>query len=353
MNRRNLIIAALIGVVFVFAGYNLYSYFQTQAEIAAEEERLEEERRIERERQRAEEEAARQAEQERLASERAAQEERERQEAAAREAEAERLRLEAEARVRLEQEAREAERLERERAQREERIARARAVTEIEGLGDDAIAAIRGLSPRYIRDNPGEFLDVFPGLGQGERVMGVDSRILLQGGSTTLMVFAAVSQNTDVLQALMDIGVDINAANELGFTALMFAAAYNHPEIVAFLVSSGADSSAQAYDRDLNALHVASLLHPDPAMVEVLVEAGLPLEEPVTTGETPLVLAVTNNPNLEVAERLVELGADTSASGEGGQLVGALLQARVARGAPVFRRIDEETTQRILEALEP
>lgn len=86
-------------------------------------------------------------------------------------------------------------------------------------------------------------------------------------------------------------------------------------------------------------------------MVEALIEAGLPLEDPVTTGETPLVLAVTNNPNLEVAERLVELGADTSVSGEGGQLVGALSAARIARGAPPLRRIDEETTQRILESL--
>ncbi len=351
MNRRNLIIAALIGVVFLFAGYNLYSYFQTQAEIAAQEERLEEERRLERERQRAEEEVARQAQQERLASERAAEEERQRQEVAAREAEAERLRVEAEARARLEREAREAERLEQERLEREERIARARAVTEIEGLGDEVIAAVRGLSPRYIRDNPGEFQGNFPGLGQGERVMGATGRVLLQGGTTTLMVFAAVSQNTDALQALMDIGVDINATNELGFTALMFAAAYNRPEIVTFLLSSGADTSARAYDRDLNALHVASLLHPDPAMVGLLVEAGLSLEEAVTTGETPLVLAVEYNPNLEVAERLVQLGADISVSGEGGQLVGTLAAARIARGAPPLRRIDEETTQRILESL--
>jgi hypothetical protein len=172
-----------------------------------------------------------------------------------------------------------------------------------------------------------------------------------QGGTTTLMVFAAVSENTDALQALMDIGADINATNELGFTALMFAAAYNRPEIGTFLLSSGADISARAYDRDLNALHVASLLHPDPAMVGLLVEAGLPLEEPITTGETPLVLAVMNNPNLEVAERMVELGADTSVSGEGGQLVGALAQSRVTQGAPVFRRIDDDTTARIISLL--
>lgn len=351
MNNRTYLFAGVIAVVFVFAGYNLYSYFQEQAVVAAEQESITEERRIEREQERAAAAAARQEEAARLEEERLAQQERERQEAAEREAERERIRLETEARAQLEREAREAERLEREGVERKGRIARARAVTEIEGLGDDAIAAIRGLSPRYIRDNPGEFLDVFPSLAQGERVMGVDNRILLQGESTTLMVFAAVSENTDALQALMDIGVDINAANELGFTALMFAAAYNRPEIVAFLLANGADISARAYDRDLNALHVASLLHPDPAMVEVLIEAGLPLEEPVTTGETPLVLAVTNNPNLEVAERLVELGADTSVSGEDGQLVGALAEARVAQGAPVFRRIDAETTQRILEAL--
>lgn len=346
MNNRTYLFAGVIAVVFVFAGYNLYSYFQEQAVVAAEQERQAEERRIEREQERAAAAASRQEEAARLEEERLAQQERERQEAAEREAERERIRLETEARAQLEREAREAERQEQARLAREERIARARAVTEIEGLRDDAITAIRGLSPRYIRDKPGEFLDVFPGLAQGERVMGVDNRILLQGGSTTLMVFAAVSQNTDALQALLDIGVDINAANERGFTALMFAAAYNRPEIAAFLLSSGSDISTRAYDRDLNALHVASLLNPQPDVLDVLLSAGLPLEDRVTTGETALLLAVSENPNLEVAERLAALGADTTVSNENGQSLQAIAEARRMDTAKPIRWIDDESYER-------
>lgn len=352
MNNRTYLFAGVIAVVFVFAGYNLYSYFQEQAVVAAEQERITEERRIEREQERAAAAAARQEEAARLEEERLAQQERERQEAAEREAERERVRLETEARAQLEREAREAERQEQARLAREERTARARAVTDIEGLGDDAIAAIRGLSPRYIRDNPGEFLDVFPGLGQGERVMGVDNRILLQGGSTTLMVFAAVSQNTDALQALMDIGVDINAANDMGFTPLMFAAAYSTPQALAFLLENGADPLAQAYVRDLNALHVASLLNPQPDVLDVLLSAGLPLEDRVTTGETALLLAVSENPNLEVAERLAALGADTSVSNENGQSLQAIAQARRMDTAKPIRWIDDESYERALSSFD-
>ena len=57
MTNRKWIFVAVIGVVFLFAGYILYSYFQEQAAIAAQEDRQAEERRIERDRVAAEREA--------------------------------------------------------------------------------------------------------------------------------------------------------------------------------------------------------------------------------------------------------------------------------------------------------
>jgi hypothetical protein len=54
MDNRKWIFAGLIGLVFVFAGYNLYSYFSQQQAIQIEEDRLAQERRAECERDRAE-----------------------------------------------------------------------------------------------------------------------------------------------------------------------------------------------------------------------------------------------------------------------------------------------------------
>ena len=289
MNNRTYLFAGVIAVVFAFAGYNLYSYFQEQAVVAAEQERIAEERRIERDQERAAAAVARQEEAARLEEERLARQERERLEAAEREAERERARLEAEASAQLEREAREAERQEQARIAREERTARARAVTDIEDLGEEVLRAIRGLSPRYITDNPEEFQGAYPGASPEGRLMGVNRRILIQPGTTNFMIFAATASNTSVLQALVDIGVDLNAANDMGFTPLMFAAAYNTPEALAFLLENGADPLAQAYVRDLNALHVASLLNPQPDVIDVLLNAGLALEDTVSTGETALL----------------------------------------------------------------
>ena len=193
MNKKALF-GAIIGVVFLFAGYNLYSYFQEQASIAAEEERLAEERQIERERLAAEREAARQAEAaqreaERVAAETAAEE--------AREAE----RRAEEARIAEEQ----AERAERERVFQEEqlreRIARAREIRNVEGLRVDVLEGLRALSARYITDHPDEFRNQrFSAANMGVR----DTNLIkvFFDNSTPLMLYAAISADIGVLQGL-------------------------------------------------------------------------------------------------------------------------------------------------------
>jgi hypothetical protein len=343
MSNRKWIYAGLIGLVFVFAGYNLYSYFTEQAAIEAEEERLAEERRLQREAERqaaveAEEaeRAAREAEAEarRLEEERLAEERR-----LAREAEEEAARIEAE-RLRAEQEA----------ALLAERIARARTLRRIEEVPQELIDQIAGLSSRYITDNPGEFL---PQRFDG-RTFGPNTRFerLIQADTNALMLFAAISPNTAQLGALMEIGLDVNSANEAGYTPLMFAAAYNTPEAVRFLIDQGADLEAWAYVQDLTPLHVADLMNPNPDVIDVLVEAGADLEAVTENPMTPLLLACSDNQNLEVAERLAGLGADTTAYSPDGLTAHGICSARVRGEGDDYIRISEEIDARILAALE-
>ena len=344
MKNPKLIFAIVLGVVFCFAGYNLWSYFKEQQAIQIEEDRLAEERRVQREqerqariaaveeerRQREAEAEARRLEEERLAEERRL----------AREAEEEARRQEAE-RLRAEQEA----------ARLAERIARARTLERIEEVPQELIDQIAGLSSRYITDNPDEFLsqrfdgNTFMPRSRFER--------LIQGDTDALMLFSAISGSTKHLEALIGIGMDINRGNEAGYTPLMFAAAYNTREVVSFLVGQGADISAKAYVQDLTPLHVAALFNPNPDVINALVDAGADLEAVTENPMTPLLLACSDNQNLEVAERLAELGADTSAYSPDGLTAKGLCEQRVRGEGDRYIKITDEVNERILSRLTP
>ena len=342
MKSRKTIFAGLLAIVFVFAGYNVYSYFQTQKAIQAEEDRQAEETRQKRiaeaERKEAErlariEAEKREAEEQRLARE-AAEEERQRQ------AEAERLAREAEA---------EAQRQAKEAARIQERTLKARSLKHIEGLPDETISKLRQLSAAYIRSNPDEFRSRSFSAEQ----MGASRQFvkLMGQGTTPLMLYAAISDDLDVLQALLDVGNDLNAQNQQGYTALMFAAAYSSPEVIDFLIGQGADTSITAHVLSLNALHIGSLFNPHPASIRSLVQAGLPLEGKSENDYTALLLAASDNPNLEVAEELAKLGADTSFTDPEGRTAHRLVQLRIDGEGDRYVKISDAVDERVLEAL--
>jgi actin-related protein len=351
MNKRNLIIASVIGVVFLFAGYNLYSYFQSQAEIAIQEEQLAAERQIERERQQAQRDAEREAEEARQAEETRQAGERRDAERAAEQQRQEQARLDAEAQREANQLAAQQDRTDRDAERLAQRIARARTVERIEDFDEAALIRLRSMSPRYLLDNPEAATEVIS-IPANARVLSTGRRFL-RDQSTSFMLLAAATQNTNMLQAALDVGADINAANVEGYTALMFAAAYNSADIVTFLIENGADISAQAYILDLNALHIASLFNPHPDVVQALIEGGFDIESETSTGDSPLIVAALDTPNLEVVQRLVELGANTSAySSEAGQTPHGIVAGRLAQRDQRIRKISDEYEAEVLGMLE-
>jgi ankyrin repeat protein len=70
--------------------------------------------------------------------------------------------------------------------------------------------------------------------------------------------------------SLIERGADANAANAGGVTALMIAAAGNHPAIAELLLKSGADVNARSED-GRTALSIARANDND-AVVKILVE---------------------------------------------------------------------------------
>jgi hypothetical protein len=352
MNNRKWIFASLIGLVFVFAGYNLYSYFTEQQAIQVEEDRLAQERRAERERDRAERAAVQVAEEERLAEERQVRAAAQAQEEAERQAQRDQERLEAEANARIAGEAREQAQREADQARSEERIARARSRDQIEDFSPEVINQIRTMSPRYLEANPDEALYVHS-IPENARVYpnGYGQVLLYQDQSTFLMVVAAASHNPDIVDRIIRLGADINASNKMGFTPLMFAAAYNTPEMVQYILDQGALPLTESFVGDANALHIAASMNPNPGVIDVLVRAGLPLEGRLLNGDTPLLIASEENTNLEVVERLVTFGAVVSAFNADGITPEGFITQRLEKRGKRFDEISDEVNERVLQAV--
>ena len=72
---------------------------------------------------------------------------------------------------------------------------------------------------------------------------GADPLATDEEGRTTLMLVAANNPDPNVLKLMLELGVDVNAVDGKGWTALMHATANPNPEITAVLMDAGADSS--------------------------------------------------------------------------------------------------------------
>ena len=164
---------------------------------------------------------------------------------------------------------------------------------------------------------------------------GADPNTSLPEGETVLMA-AARTGDVDVLRLLLAHGADIGA-QELwrGQTALMWAAAQNHPGSIHTLIELGANINERS-NAGWTALLFAVRSGKTPA-VRALLEAGADVNDtvqPLTSesekaetetatsrrtgpdGTSALVIAVTNA-HFSLAKYLVEKGADPNAAAQG------------------------------------
>ena len=113
-----------------------------------------------------------------------------------------------------------------------------------------------------------------------------------------------------------------------GQTALMWASARRHPQMMQFLISKGADVNARSIDRDYQR-HVTAEGRPKNldsggftpllyaarencrACVEVLLRNKADINLPDPDGVSPLLLAIMNA-NWDLAKQLIEAGADVN-----------------------------------------
>jgi hypothetical protein len=147
-------------------------------------------------------------------------------------------------------------------------------------------------------------------------------------GQTALL---AVSRTGNVAAAklLLDHGATIDAKEKFGGqTALMWASARRHPEMMQLLISKGADVNARSTDRDYQR-HVTAEGRPKSldsggftpllyaarenciACVDVLLKNKADVDLPDPEGVSPLLLAIMNA-NWDLAKQLITAGADVN-----------------------------------------
>ena len=124
------------------------------------------------------------------------------------------------------------------------------------------------------------------------------------------------SGNNEVVQFLLDLGVNINYTNTKGKTALMLASKAGHEEIVQTLVSAEANVNLQD-SKGQTALVLASEAGHE-EIVQTLVSAGANINLQDSKGQTALMLA-SEARHEEIVQTLVSAGANVNLQDSKGQ----------------------------------
>ena len=165
---------------------------------------------------------------------------------------------------------------------------------------------------------------------------GADPNVSLKMGETPLMA-AARSGNVRTVERLLAGGAEIDAAeHEREQTALMWAVAQQHPDVVRVLIQKGADLEARSkvyYQLENTAGNtntsgnfrmarggstplLFAARNGDVETAKVLVEAGAKVNDPAASGASALVVAA-HSAHSPLAIYLLDQGADPNAADAG------------------------------------
>jgi ankyrin repeat protein len=160
---------------------------------------------------------------------------------------------------------------------------------------------------------------------------GADIDFEYYDGSTVWFEAAQYNSHPHVIRLLVDAGCDVHdqfrRLDAREGTALMYAILYNSPEVVQALIDIGSDVNAENYN-NYRPLHVAITSYSNADIVKKLLQAGADVSWRTRAGETPLHivvqddLAYINNQHSDVPQivsMLIEAGVDVHARTKSGK----------------------------------
>lgn len=135
--------------------------------------------------------------------------------------------------------------------------------------------------------------------------------------SGVLLQTAAEKGHVDFVELLLQKGVNIDARNPLGKTALFRAVERNHKDMVQLLIKAGADIEACSWHGDMTPL-MEAVKSGYKDLVDMLLEKGANTEVVNKLGRTPLICAIRRGYE-DVAIQLLQKGTNTEATDKNGR----------------------------------
>lgn len=148
---------------------------------------------------------------------------------------------------------------------------------------------------------------------------------------------AAMRRNNEEVRRLLQEGIDVNAGQADGATALHWAAYHGDPALAELLLDAGADPSIANRNGSTPLWLAAS--QGNAATVSTLLAGGADANEALPLGRRPLMLAARSG-SVDTVRVLLEQGADPNAA-EGERGTTALMQAADQGHADVIRLLIE------------
>lgn len=149
----------------------------------------------------------------------------------------------------------------------------------------------------------------------------------------TPLADAAMRNDLTRVQALLGEGVDVNAAQGDGNTALHWAAYHSNAEMAEVLIGAGANVTAQTRIGELTPMFLVARTGYEP-IVRLLLDAGADPRATTSTGTTALMLAAGSG-KTETVAALIEAGSDVNSRELVNGQTAVMFAAALNRGAAI------------------
>ena len=132
----------------------------------------------------------------------------------------------------------------------------------------------------------------------------------------TPLLWAAIDNDSTLVDALIAAGADVNRVNNIGASPLLWAAMNGNATIVKALIAAGANVNKAGEARRTPLLWAA--IHNDSTIVNTLIAAGADVNRVNNIGESPLLWAARLG-YLTVVKALIAAGANVNKADEAGR----------------------------------